>query len=186
MIAPDVVVLGKNWPQVCSVPHLVSSVTPSLCSLPHRPAFPSGANKDALSAFEYPGPKRKLYSAVPGRLFVVVKPYQPQVDGEIPLYRGDRVKGQCPQTSSASGVRSGQGPSGKYRTWGQTGAEWCPPAILGARLWGPTVLREESTHTFSEIQWQSQGGGPPRASMAGFPSAWKPRGPHKEPVLAQS
>ncbi|XP_057585592.1 SH3 and multiple ankyrin repeat domains protein 2 isoform X2 [Hippopotamus amphibius kiboko] len=56
------------------------------------PAFPPGANKDALSAFEYPGPKRKLYSAVPGRLFVVVKPYQPQVDGEIPLHRGDRVK----------------------------------------------------------------------------------------------
>ncbi|XP_036137003.1 SH3 and multiple ankyrin repeat domains protein 2 isoform X1 [Molossus molossus] len=56
------------------------------------PAFPSGANKDARSAFEHPGPKRKLYSAVPGRLFVVVKPYQPQVDGEIPLHRGDRVK----------------------------------------------------------------------------------------------
>ncbi|XP_074192986.1 SH3 and multiple ankyrin repeat domains protein 2 isoform X5 [Rhinolophus sinicus] len=56
------------------------------------PTFPPGANKDTLSAFEYPGPKRKLYSAVPGRLFVVVKPYQPQVDGEIPLHRGDRVK----------------------------------------------------------------------------------------------
>uniref|UniRef100_A0A7N5KAK6 SH3 and multiple ankyrin repeat domains 2 n=1 Tax=Ailuropoda melanoleuca TaxID=9646 RepID=A0A7N5KAK6_AILME len=55
------------------------------------PAFPPGA-KDALSAFEYPEPKRKLYSAVPGRLFVVVKPYHPQVDGEIPLHRGDRVK----------------------------------------------------------------------------------------------
>ncbi|XP_073907030.1 SH3 and multiple ankyrin repeat domains protein 2 isoform X3 [Castor canadensis] len=54
--------------------------------------FGPGANKDAISAFEYPGPKRKLYSAVPGRLFVVVKPYQPQVDGEIPLHRGDRVK----------------------------------------------------------------------------------------------
>uniref|UniRef100_A0A8D1TZ80 SH3 and multiple ankyrin repeat domains 2 n=1 Tax=Sus scrofa TaxID=9823 RepID=A0A8D1TZ80_PIG len=56
------------------------------------PTFPPGANKDTLSAFEYPGPRRKLYSAVPGRLFVVVKPYQPQVDGEIPLHRGDRVK----------------------------------------------------------------------------------------------
>ncbi|XP_066108391.1 SH3 and multiple ankyrin repeat domains protein 2 isoform X2 [Saccopteryx bilineata] len=56
------------------------------------PAFPSGANKDALSPFEYAGPRRKLYSAVPGRLFVVVKPYQPQVDGEISLHRGDRVK----------------------------------------------------------------------------------------------
>ncbi|XP_077913767.1 SH3 and multiple ankyrin repeat domains protein 2 isoform X4 [Halichoerus grypus] len=56
------------------------------------PAFLPGANKDTLSAFEYPEPKRKLYSAVPGRLFVVVKPYHPQVDGEIPLHRGDRVK----------------------------------------------------------------------------------------------
>ncbi|XP_022363024.1 SH3 and multiple ankyrin repeat domains protein 2 [Enhydra lutris kenyoni] len=56
------------------------------------PAFLPGASKDALSAFEYPEPKRKLYSAVPGRLFVVVKPYHPQVDGEIPLHRGDRVK----------------------------------------------------------------------------------------------
>uniref|UniRef100_A0A8C6WBL8 SH3 and multiple ankyrin repeat domains 2 n=1 Tax=Nannospalax galili TaxID=1026970 RepID=A0A8C6WBL8_NANGA len=54
--------------------------------------FSPGATKDSLSTFEYPGPKRKLYSAVPGRLFVVVKPYQPQVDGEIPLHRGDRVK----------------------------------------------------------------------------------------------
>ncbi|XP_062948935.1 SH3 and multiple ankyrin repeat domains protein 2 isoform X2 [Cynocephalus volans] len=54
--------------------------------------FAPGANKDSLVALEYPGPKRKLYSAVPGRLFVVVKPYQPLVDGEIPLHRGDRVK----------------------------------------------------------------------------------------------
>ncbi|XP_056657134.1 SH3 and multiple ankyrin repeat domains protein 2 isoform X8 [Monodelphis domestica] len=54
--------------------------------------FAPGASKDAISAFDYPGPKRKLYSAVPGRLFVVVKPYQPQVDGEIHLHRGDRVK----------------------------------------------------------------------------------------------
>lgn len=54
--------------------------------------FTPGANKDSLSTFEYPGPRRKLYSAVPGRLFVAIKPYQPQVDGEIPLHRGDRVK----------------------------------------------------------------------------------------------
>uniref|UniRef100_A0A8C5YTF7 SH3 and multiple ankyrin repeat domains 2 n=1 Tax=Marmota marmota marmota TaxID=9994 RepID=A0A8C5YTF7_MARMA len=59
---------------------------------PGWPPFAPGASKDSLPAFEYPGPKRKLYSAVPGRLFVVVKPYQPQVDGEIPLHRGDRVK----------------------------------------------------------------------------------------------
>ncbi|XP_034391098.1 SH3 and multiple ankyrin repeat domains protein 3 [Cyclopterus lumpus] len=38
------------------------------------------------------GPKRKLYSAVPGRAFIVVKPYTPQGEGEIQLNRGERVK----------------------------------------------------------------------------------------------
>lgn len=44
------------------------------------------------------GPKRKLYSAVPGRTFIVVKPYTPQGEGEIQLNRGERVKGRlsCP------------------------------------------------------------------------------------------
>nr|XP_033784491.1 SH3 and multiple ankyrin repeat domains protein 2 isoform X2 [Geotrypetes seraphini] len=50
------------------------------------------ANKEAASALDYQGPKRKLYSAVPGRHFIVVKPYQPQGEGEIPLHKGDRVK----------------------------------------------------------------------------------------------
>ncbi|KAM7164431.1 SH3 and multiple ankyrin repeat domains protein 2 isoform 3-T10 [Macrochelys suwanniensis] len=50
------------------------------------------ANKDAIAALDYQGPKRKLYSAVPGRLFIVVKPYQPQGEGEIHLHKGDRVK----------------------------------------------------------------------------------------------
>ncbi|NWR83218.1 SHAN2 protein, partial [Furnarius figulus] len=54
--------------------------------------YSPGANKDALSALDYQGPKRKLYSAVPGRLFIVVKPYQPQGEGEIHLHKGDRVK----------------------------------------------------------------------------------------------
>ncbi|KAG7473669.1 hypothetical protein MATL_G00098290 [Megalops atlanticus] len=36
--------------------------------------------------------KRKLYSAVPGRHFVVVRSYQPQGEGEITLYKNDRVK----------------------------------------------------------------------------------------------
>ena len=40
------------------------------------------------------GPKRKLYSAVPGRTFIVVKPYSPQGEGEIQLNRGERVKGR--------------------------------------------------------------------------------------------
>ncbi|NWV74251.1 SHAN2 protein, partial [Dasyornis broadbenti] len=54
--------------------------------------YSASANKDTLSALDYQGPKRKLYSAVPGRLFIVVKPYQPQGEGEIHLHKGDRVK----------------------------------------------------------------------------------------------
>ncbi|KAK2511808.1 hypothetical protein Q9233_016686, partial [Columba guinea] len=54
--------------------------------------YSPGANKDTLAALDYQGPKRKLYSAVPGRLFIVVKPYQPQGEGEIHLHKGDRVK----------------------------------------------------------------------------------------------
>uniref|UniRef100_A0A3Q3DIM3 SH3 and multiple ankyrin repeat domains 2 n=1 Tax=Hippocampus comes TaxID=109280 RepID=A0A3Q3DIM3_HIPCM len=38
------------------------------------------------------GTRRKLYSAVPGRHFVVVRPYTPQAEGEINLYKNDRVK----------------------------------------------------------------------------------------------
>lgn len=53
------------------------------------------ANRDAYSGMDTPGSKRKLYSAVPGRHYVVVKSYQPQADGEIALYKNDRVKGKC-------------------------------------------------------------------------------------------
>ncbi|KAJ8245385.1 hypothetical protein GJAV_G00270180 [Gymnothorax javanicus] len=38
------------------------------------------------------GPKKKLYTAVPGRTFIVVKPHAPQGEGEIQLNRGERVK----------------------------------------------------------------------------------------------
>uniref|UniRef100_A0A6Q2YP13 SH3 and multiple ankyrin repeat domains 2a n=1 Tax=Esox lucius TaxID=8010 RepID=A0A6Q2YP13_ESOLU len=38
------------------------------------------------------GPKRKLYSAVPGKHYVVTHSYQPQAEGEITLYKNDRVK----------------------------------------------------------------------------------------------
>ncbi|XP_028811755.1 SH3 and multiple ankyrin repeat domains protein 2 isoform X3 [Denticeps clupeoides] len=44
------------------------------------------------TSVEGQGLRRKLYSAVPGRNFVVVRSYQPQADGEIPLYKNDRVK----------------------------------------------------------------------------------------------
>ncbi|XP_062403320.1 SH3 and multiple ankyrin repeat domains protein 2b [Sardina pilchardus] len=49
-------------------------------------------SRDGLSSAETPGSKRKMYSAVPGRHYVVVKSYQPQSEGEITLYKNDRVK----------------------------------------------------------------------------------------------
>eukprot|EP00062_Callorhinchus_milii_P003853 gi/632941584/ref/XP_007885942.1/ PREDICTED: SH3 and multiple ankyrin repeat domains protein 2 isoform X2 [Callorhinchus milii] len=57
----------------------------------HRQISPS-VNKESVSELEHQGSKRKLYSAVPGRQFVVLRSYQPQGDGEIPLHKGDRVK----------------------------------------------------------------------------------------------
>ncbi|XP_028811419.1 SH3 and multiple ankyrin repeat domains protein 3 isoform X3 [Denticeps clupeoides] len=38
------------------------------------------------------GPKRRLYSAVPGRTFIAVSSHAPQGEGEITLNRGERVK----------------------------------------------------------------------------------------------
>ncbi|KAG1936832.1 SH3 and multiple ankyrin repeat domains protein [Pimephales promelas] len=57
----------------------------------HRdPSPPPAGPSHTLSGAR--GPKRKLYSAVPGRTFIVVKPYSPQGEGEIQLNRGERVK----------------------------------------------------------------------------------------------
>ncbi|KAJ8002694.1 hypothetical protein DPEC_G00161590 [Dallia pectoralis] len=55
---------------------------------PHRgrDAFSSGSDGQ--------GPKRKLYSAAPGKHYVVTHSYQPQAEGEITLYKNDRVKGE--------------------------------------------------------------------------------------------
>ncbi|XP_077196677.1 SH3 and multiple ankyrin repeat domains protein 3 isoform X4 [Paroedura picta] len=50
------------------------------------------------------GPKRKLYSAVPGRRFIAVKSHAPLGDGEIQLNRGEAVKDESPeQLAEASG-----------------------------------------------------------------------------------
>uniref|UniRef100_A0AAY4B0J0 SH3 and multiple ankyrin repeat domains 2b n=1 Tax=Denticeps clupeoides TaxID=299321 RepID=A0AAY4B0J0_9TELE len=49
-------------------------------------------SREHLPGPETPGSKRKLYSAVPGRHYVVVKSYQPQAEGEIALHKNDRVK----------------------------------------------------------------------------------------------
>ncbi|KAM9470293.1 SH3 and multiple ankyrin repeat domains protein 2b [Clarias gariepinus] len=58
---------------------------------PQRHSSPR-PGRDGFSGAETPGSKRRLYSAVPGRHYVVVKSYQPQAEGEIALYKNDRVK----------------------------------------------------------------------------------------------
>uniref|UniRef100_A0A4W5PM27 Uncharacterized protein n=1 Tax=Hucho hucho TaxID=62062 RepID=A0A4W5PM27_9TELE len=54
----------------------------------HRQPSPSGNMEVVVQ-------RRKLYSAVPGRHFVVVHAYHPQAKGEIILYKNDRVKGEA-------------------------------------------------------------------------------------------
>uniref|UniRef100_A0A8B9KR64 SH3 and multiple ankyrin repeat domains 2a n=1 Tax=Astyanax mexicanus TaxID=7994 RepID=A0A8B9KR64_ASTMX len=71
--------------------HQTQSRSPSLSRLGEEQRVwncGSGAN----SSLDGPGSRRKLYSAVPGRHFVAVRPYQPQSEGEITLYKNDRVK----------------------------------------------------------------------------------------------
>ncbi|XP_064821322.1 uncharacterized protein LOC135539371 [Oncorhynchus masou masou] len=51
----------------------------------HRKTSPSGHVEVVVQ-------RRKLYSAVPGRHFVVVHSYHPRAEGEITLYKNDRVK----------------------------------------------------------------------------------------------
>lgn len=56
-------------------------------------SWPFFSTCSSNTSVDGPGSRRKLYSAVPGRHFVVVRSYQPQAEGEIPLYKNDRVKG---------------------------------------------------------------------------------------------
>ena len=78
----------------------ISTVTYVFVYSPGGPAGPPGPGpgpEPAPHAAPAPlrGPKRKLYSAVPGRKFIVVKSYAPQGEGEIQLNRGEAVKGEC-------------------------------------------------------------------------------------------
>ncbi|XP_078111815.1 SH3 and multiple ankyrin repeat domains protein 2 [Sander vitreus] len=70
------------------------SRSPSLSRLGEeaRRAPPAQRQPSPSSHGEAVGTRRKLYSAVPGRHFVVVRPYIAQAEGEINLYKSDRVK----------------------------------------------------------------------------------------------
>uniref|UniRef100_A0AAY4B047 SH3 and multiple ankyrin repeat domains protein 2 n=1 Tax=Denticeps clupeoides TaxID=299321 RepID=A0AAY4B047_9TELE len=73
--------------------HVARSRSPSLGRLGatnarrQTPHINASAHSDI-----FPKLDRKLYSAVPGRHYVVVKSYQPQAEGEIALHKNDRVK----------------------------------------------------------------------------------------------
>ncbi|KAM6980497.1 SH3 and multiple ankyrin repeat domains protein 2-like [Aplochiton taeniatus] len=70
------------------------SRSPSLSRLGDeaRRPLPPQRQPSTGGTVEVAGSRRKLYSAVPGRHFVAVRPYQPQAQGEITLYKNDRVK----------------------------------------------------------------------------------------------
>ncbi|XP_039993661.1 SH3 and multiple ankyrin repeat domains protein 2-like [Xiphias gladius] len=70
------------------------SRSPSLSRLGEeaRRALPSQRQPSPSSHGQAVGTRRKLYSAVPGRHFVVVRAYTAQAEGEINLYKSDRVK----------------------------------------------------------------------------------------------
>ncbi|XP_061831183.1 SH3 and multiple ankyrin repeat domains protein 2-like isoform X1 [Nerophis lumbriciformis] len=70
------------------------SRSPSLSRLGEeaRRAVPTQRQPSPSSHGETVGFRRKLYSAVPGRHFVVARPYTAQAEGEINLYKNDRVK----------------------------------------------------------------------------------------------
>lgn len=55
----------------------------------------SGYQKESAggSTLSSRGVKRKLYSAVPGRTFMAVKPYQAQAEGELSISKGEKIKG---------------------------------------------------------------------------------------------
>uniref|UniRef100_UPI00358F40DC SH3 and multiple ankyrin repeat domains protein 2-like isoform X2 n=1 Tax=Myxine glutinosa TaxID=7769 RepID=UPI00358F40DC len=87
----------------------------------------------AINAPEGKGPKHRLYSAVPGRTFVVVKSYTPQGEGEISLNRGERVKV----------MNIGQGGFWEGTVKGRTG--WFPADCLEE-----VIIRNDSTHESRE------------------------------------
>ncbi|RMB90207.1 hypothetical protein DUI87_33343 [Hirundo rustica rustica] len=96
------------------------------------------------------GPKRKLYSAVPGRKFIVVKSYAPQGDGEIQLNRGEAVKGMLDESRKDGimmGIKAGSFPKSAPQLepaererlqcrfpdpWDPSGAGTAPGAIPGS------------------------------------------------------
>ncbi|XP_075770996.1 SH3 and multiple ankyrin repeat domains protein 1 isoform X3 [Pelodiscus sinensis] len=65
---------------------------PSSSGFPKEGGAGAGAGPGAGGTLGSRGMKRKLYSAVPGRTFMAMKPYQAQAEGELSLSKGEKIK----------------------------------------------------------------------------------------------
>lgn len=126
----------------CPLPPGIASVTYVFVYSPSGPGGPGGPGPvpgpgpapPAAPAPPPRGPKRKLYSAVPGRKFIAVKAHSPQGEGEIPLHRGEAVKGE-----GARGARSRGGAA--RGLLGFAGATLgCPARLPGDRGGADAIL----------------------------------------------
>uniref|UniRef100_A0A452I226 PDZ domain-containing protein n=1 Tax=Gopherus agassizii TaxID=38772 RepID=A0A452I226_9SAUR len=127
-----------------SGPHIVSG-TPAHIHPPVGLELPGPCGKRGAGCdpFNPPPPtpprgmKRKLYSAVPGRTFMAMKPYQAQAEGELSLSKGEKIKGMLPDAWVLS---QGGGTCSECRTgtWGLSPGKGVSP--MG---WGGTESRSD-------------------------------------------
>uniref|UniRef100_A0A674B0Q0 SH3 and multiple ankyrin repeat domains 2b n=1 Tax=Salmo trutta TaxID=8032 RepID=A0A674B0Q0_SALTR len=84
--------MGKGAPRPPRSPSLGRLGEEARRQTPQRQPSPHRGREAFSDGIDSQGPKRKLYSAVPGKHYVVTQSYQPQAEGEIPLYKNDKVK----------------------------------------------------------------------------------------------
>ncbi|CAB1339684.1 unnamed protein product [Coregonus sp. 'balchen'] len=109
-----------------------SSLSPPLPSPLLSSLLPTSLSPPSSGNVEVVVQRRKMYSAVPGRHFVVVHAYHPQAEGEITLYKNDRVKV----------LSIGEGGFWEGSARGQVG--WFPAECVEEI---PAKPSEERTHT---------------------------------------
>ncbi|XP_049669524.1 SH3 and multiple ankyrin repeat domains protein 3 isoform X2 [Accipiter gentilis] len=143
---------------------------------PGGPAGPPGPGAEpAPHAAPAPlrGPKRKLYSAVPGRKFIVVKSYAPQGEGEIQLNRGEAVKEEQLRELVLS---IGEGGFWEGTVKGRTG--WFPAECVEE----VQMRQYDPRQVFPRTAGTGLSGRPPNRKIHGEPSApLAPSGAKKSP-----
>lgn len=147
----------------CPLPPGIASVTYVFVYSPSGPggSGPAPGPGPASPAPPAPpprGPKRKLYSAVPGRKFIAVKAHSPQGEGEIPLHRGEAVKGEGRGRGEGRERAGGRAPgqAACFMTFG--GSLWlgCPRVMTasccaGVAVSGPGFMG--SWHEALALSW---------------------------------